>query len=86
MFEPIEQYFEHIKPFTDLFPADKDHNISFNAFAASIAGTNNEILSNWHWLSQYWHCSPCLVNYHYINHLDDKETNYLLRTFDISHF
>lgn len=78
-------YYRGIKPFVSDFEEDALHNVSFNAFASFVAANEMEILHNWHWVSQYWHCSPCLLKYNYITHLDNNnnETKYLLDLFGV---
>ena len=46
---------------------------------------NEQVKSDWHWRSQYWHCSPCQFNYKYITHLQNsaEESNWLFREFGI---
>ena len=74
-----------MEPFVSEYPADSAHNVSFNAFASFVSANQNEVLHNWHWVSQYWHCSPCLIKYNFITHLDNsaEETKYLLDRFGV---
>ena len=46
---------------------------------------DEQVKSDWHWRSQYWHCSPCQFNYKYITHLQNsaEESNWLFREFGI---
>ena len=78
-------YSPGIRPFEGQFPKDNLHRVSFNSFVAFVAANNNENVHDWHWTSQYLHCSPCLLKYKYITHLKHaaNETAYLLHTFGV---
>lgn len=80
-----KSYSPGIIPFAGQFPKDNLHRVSFNSFVSFVAANNKEYIHDWHWTSQYLHCSPCLLKYKYITHLKHaaNETAYLLHIFGI---
>ena len=66
-------------------PDPNDLLVSFNAFLAFVASNQNDTTSEWHWKTEYWHCSPCLFKYKYISHLENAnhESDWLFKHFKI---
>ena len=59
--------------------------MDFNSFASFVVENKNESFHDWHWNSQFIHCSPCLLKYQFISHLENAndETDFLFKQFGI---
>ena len=85
--EWITSYLPAIQPFMDTFPTDNGdhHAASFNAFAAYVTANPSDVSNDWHWKTEFWHCSPCQFNYKYITHLENStaEAEWLFKHFKV---